>query len=271
MPGCTTCGLGPQKVFVVPGNHDALVPTAWEDGYARWADYMAPDDDAATSGSPTLPSLRVPRPPVALISISTAVPTRPLSAARQHRRRAAARCARCCRTARHQPLPCPADSPTRRCPDAVPPQATDGRRLLSAAPLRRRGAPGSFFTAIPPPVSGRSARAGRAACRCWVYHRPQRAAGTPSTRRPSVSSRSARSHRAGPPPIRDHTYDHACGPLSEPEIPYKEPARSRANPPQKALRGGFNATTRMTLTGARGREEGGGRDQSRFPAIWLAR
>lgn len=73
-------GLGPpQNVFVVPGNHDALVPTAWEGGSARWADYMAPDD-AETGSPPHFPTLRV-RGPVALIGISTARPTRPLSAA----------------------------------------------------------------------------------------------------------------------------------------------------------------------------------------------
>jgi 3',5'-cyclic AMP phosphodiesterase CpdA len=68
----------PENVFVVPGNHDALVPTAWEDGYARWAAHMAPD--SAGTGPPAFfPTLRI-RGPVALIGISTAWPTRPLSA-----------------------------------------------------------------------------------------------------------------------------------------------------------------------------------------------
>ena len=85
-------GLGPpQNVFVVPGNHDALVPTAWEDGFARWADYMAPDD-AETGSSPRFPTLRV-RGPIALIGISTAVPTRPLSAAGSIGAAQLARCA----------------------------------------------------------------------------------------------------------------------------------------------------------------------------------
>jgi 3',5'-cyclic AMP phosphodiesterase CpdA len=69
----------PENVFVVPGNHDALVPTAWQDGYARWAAFMAPDS-ADTGPPPFFPTLRI-RGPVALIGISTAQPTRPLSAA----------------------------------------------------------------------------------------------------------------------------------------------------------------------------------------------
>jgi 3',5'-cyclic AMP phosphodiesterase CpdA len=69
----------PQNVSVIPGNHDALVPAAWENGRARWADYMELDSDEAGS-PPCFPTLRV-RGPVALIGISTARPTPPLSAA----------------------------------------------------------------------------------------------------------------------------------------------------------------------------------------------
>jgi len=81
----------PQNVFVVPGNHDALVATAWEDGYARWVDYLAPDD-AETGSPPGFPTLRV-RGSVALIGISTAQPTRPLSAAGSIGAAQLARCA----------------------------------------------------------------------------------------------------------------------------------------------------------------------------------
>jgi 3',5'-cyclic AMP phosphodiesterase CpdA len=85
-------GLGPpENVFVVPGNHDALVPTAWNDGYAHWADYMAPDS-AETGSRPCFPTLRI-RGPVALIGISTARPTRPLSAAGSIGASQLARCA----------------------------------------------------------------------------------------------------------------------------------------------------------------------------------
>jgi 3',5'-cyclic AMP phosphodiesterase CpdA len=38
----------PDRVTVVPGNHDAYVPLAWNEAWAHWADYMAGDDDPAT-------------------------------------------------------------------------------------------------------------------------------------------------------------------------------------------------------------------------------
>ncbi|MGE5255535.1 MAG: metallophosphoesterase family protein [Hyphomicrobiales bacterium] len=69
----------PENVFVVPGNHDALVPTPWDDGYARWSGYLAPDSAGIRSPG-VFPTLRI-RGPVALIGVSTARPTRPLSAA----------------------------------------------------------------------------------------------------------------------------------------------------------------------------------------------
>jgi 3',5'-cyclic AMP phosphodiesterase CpdA len=68
----------PEKVFVVPGNHDALVPMPWDDGLARWAGYLA-SDSPGTERRGMFPTLRV-RDPVALIGLSTAHPTRPLSA-----------------------------------------------------------------------------------------------------------------------------------------------------------------------------------------------
>lgn len=69
----------PEKVFVVPGNHDALVPRAWEQSGARWADYLAADS-VEPGSAPCFPTLRV-RGPVALIGLCTARPTRPFSAA----------------------------------------------------------------------------------------------------------------------------------------------------------------------------------------------
>jgi 3',5'-cyclic AMP phosphodiesterase CpdA len=68
----------PQRVFVVPGNHDALVPVPWDKGLGRWAEFMAPDS-SRDRGRFDFPALRV-REPLALIGISTARPTRPLSA-----------------------------------------------------------------------------------------------------------------------------------------------------------------------------------------------
>jgi len=69
----------PQKVFVVPGNHDALVAAPWPESYARWADYMA-SDSANPQRHVEFPTLRM-RGPVALIGLCTARPTRLLSAA----------------------------------------------------------------------------------------------------------------------------------------------------------------------------------------------
>jgi 3',5'-cyclic AMP phosphodiesterase CpdA len=34
----------PDRVTVVPGNHDAYVPLAWNEAWAHWRDYMAGDD-----------------------------------------------------------------------------------------------------------------------------------------------------------------------------------------------------------------------------------
>jgi 3',5'-cyclic AMP phosphodiesterase CpdA len=69
----------PQKVFVVPGNHDALVAAPWPESYARWANYMA-SDSANSQRHVEFPTLRM-RGPVALIGLCTARPTRLLSAA----------------------------------------------------------------------------------------------------------------------------------------------------------------------------------------------
>lgn len=82
----------PENVFVVPGNHDALVPLPWDDGYARWADYLAADS-AGTDQPGLFPTLRI-RSPVALIGLSTAHPTRALSAAGSIGTAQLARCAR---------------------------------------------------------------------------------------------------------------------------------------------------------------------------------
>lgn len=69
----------PQKVFVVPGNHDALVAASWSESYGRWADYMA-SDPASPQKPLEFPTLRI-RGQVALIGLSTARPTPILSAA----------------------------------------------------------------------------------------------------------------------------------------------------------------------------------------------
>jgi 3',5'-cyclic AMP phosphodiesterase CpdA len=66
----------PADVSLVPGNHDAYVEAAAALRQRHWAPYMAGD---ATEGEETFPFLRI-RGPVALIGVSTAVPTPPLMA-----------------------------------------------------------------------------------------------------------------------------------------------------------------------------------------------
>ncbi len=68
----------PGEVAVIPGNHDALVATPWEDSFALWQDYMCSDDGTGT-GDGLWPSLRI-RDEVAFIGLSSACPTPPLMA-----------------------------------------------------------------------------------------------------------------------------------------------------------------------------------------------
>jgi len=72
----------PQHVTLVPGNHDTYVAEPWERTFALWAPYMRSDGpDAQSDGDPesAFPSLRV-RGGVALIGVSSAVPSSPLLA-----------------------------------------------------------------------------------------------------------------------------------------------------------------------------------------------
>ncbi len=64
----------PERVSFVPGNHDAYVAGALEDCLARFSGFAASDDQAAG-----FPFLRV-RGPLALIGLSSAVPTLPFFA-----------------------------------------------------------------------------------------------------------------------------------------------------------------------------------------------
>lgn len=66
---------GPDRVTVVPGNHDALVETPWEKGLALWADWMTPDPGANAPQAP-FPFVRT-RGPAVIVGLSTAVPTAP--------------------------------------------------------------------------------------------------------------------------------------------------------------------------------------------------
>lgn len=66
----------PEWITVVPGNHDALVPLAWRESLAHWAEYMTADGSPAAE-EPSFPVLRR-RGEMALIGLSSAHPTAPL-------------------------------------------------------------------------------------------------------------------------------------------------------------------------------------------------
>jgi len=67
----------PDRVTVIPGNHDAYVRVTRHRFAQAWGHYLAGDDAPERGG--TFPSLRR-RGPLALISLSSAVPTPPLMA-----------------------------------------------------------------------------------------------------------------------------------------------------------------------------------------------
>jgi 3',5'-cyclic AMP phosphodiesterase CpdA len=73
----TQIGL-PAHVFIIPGNHDAIVPDAVDTFPEIWQAYMASDDDRAGADG-SYPAVRI-RNGVALIGLSSACPTRPFSA-----------------------------------------------------------------------------------------------------------------------------------------------------------------------------------------------
>jgi 3',5'-cyclic AMP phosphodiesterase CpdA len=70
----------PQDVTLVPGNHDAYVRAALPAHDAHWRDFMRDDHPAA--GAPHFPFVRG-RGPLALIGLSSAVPTGPFLATGQ--------------------------------------------------------------------------------------------------------------------------------------------------------------------------------------------
>lgn len=77
-------GLGdPATVTVIPGNHDAYVDVPWNQSLIHWTPFMSGDDQPqADKDGPVsaFPFVRR-RDPVALVGLSTAVPTPPGSAA----------------------------------------------------------------------------------------------------------------------------------------------------------------------------------------------
>jgi 3',5'-cyclic AMP phosphodiesterase CpdA len=69
----------PDRVSVIPGNHDAYMRGTWHHPQLHWSDYMRGDGET-DRGAPRFPYVRR-RGPVALVGLSTAVPTLPFSAA----------------------------------------------------------------------------------------------------------------------------------------------------------------------------------------------
>jgi 3',5'-cyclic AMP phosphodiesterase CpdA len=70
----------PDRVSVIPGNHDAYVPIAWQQSFAQWADYMSgadPDGDEKDE-KPALSEACFPfvrrRGPLAILGLSSAAP-----------------------------------------------------------------------------------------------------------------------------------------------------------------------------------------------------
>jgi len=71
----------PERVSIVPGNHDAYVRVACDRGVGLWRDYIASDSGDADPGTPGgFPTVRV-RGELAVVGLSSAVPT-PLFQAR---------------------------------------------------------------------------------------------------------------------------------------------------------------------------------------------
>jgi 3',5'-cyclic AMP phosphodiesterase CpdA len=73
---------GPDWISVVPGNHDAYVAVPWASGVGRWAGYMSDESRGAPqapAGPGDFPYFRR-RGEVAILGLSTAVPTAPFLA-----------------------------------------------------------------------------------------------------------------------------------------------------------------------------------------------
>jgi 3',5'-cyclic AMP phosphodiesterase CpdA len=69
----------PDRLTVIPGNHDVYVPIPWDEGLGLWGAYMAGDGQPPARGFDVFPTVRR-RDGVALIGLSTGVPKPPLLA-----------------------------------------------------------------------------------------------------------------------------------------------------------------------------------------------
>ena len=70
----------PERITVVPGNHDAYVREPWQKTFAQWSAYMRGDNAGeGTAAEDAFPSLRIRR-HAALIGLSSAQPSAPFLA-----------------------------------------------------------------------------------------------------------------------------------------------------------------------------------------------
>jgi len=69
----------PERLTVIPGNHDVYVPVPWAATLGLWGAYMAGGDQPPATGFDVFPTLRC-RDGVALIGLSTGVPKPPFLA-----------------------------------------------------------------------------------------------------------------------------------------------------------------------------------------------
>ena len=69
----------PDRITVIPGNHDAYVATTWGEGLGLWGAYIAGDGEPPAESLDVFPTLRR-RGEIALVGLSTGVPRLPLLA-----------------------------------------------------------------------------------------------------------------------------------------------------------------------------------------------
>ncbi|MBS0537564.1 MAG: metallophosphoesterase [Proteobacteria bacterium] len=70
---------GPERITVIPGNHDAYVPVTWRETMGLWGAYVASDGAAPAEGYDVFPTVRR-RGEIALVGLSSGVPKPPLLA-----------------------------------------------------------------------------------------------------------------------------------------------------------------------------------------------
>ncbi|SKA32409.1 3',5'-cyclic AMP phosphodiesterase CpdA [Enhydrobacter aerosaccus] len=69
----------PDRLTIVPGNHDVYVSVPWDESLGLWGAYMAGDGESSAPGLDAFPIVRR-RGPVVLIGLSTGVPKPPFFA-----------------------------------------------------------------------------------------------------------------------------------------------------------------------------------------------